>query len=110
MESKKSLNGEFKISEDVVKKIAGLSAIEVKGVASLSENKKSAGILSTSPVSVKNLGGVIEVTVKIIVNNNVNVSRVSVNVQNSVKDSVQSMTGIPVSKVNVVVDGVEFDD
>ncbi len=95
--------GKLKISEDAVKKIVMLSVPEVRGIAGLSKKK---GFLGTSgSVSVKNLGGVVEITVRIIVNQGVNVPAVSVNVQNAVKDNVQSMLGVPVSKVNIIVDG-----
>ena len=50
--------------------------------------------------------GVAEITVDIIVNYGVKIPTVCRNVQQAVKDGVQNMTNITVSKVNVVVTGV----
>lgn len=95
--------GKLKVSEDAVKKVVMLSVPEVKGIAGLSKKKSFLG--NSGAVSLKNLGGVVEITVRVIVNQAVNVPAVSVNVQNAVKDNVQSMLGVPVSKVNIIVDG-----
>lgn len=106
-----SSKGDLKISEDVVKKVAELAVLEVKGVAGLSENTSVLGALcGLSPVSLKNFGGVIEITVKIKIAQGAKASRTAVNVQNAVKENVQSMTNIPVSRVDVIIDSAEIDN
>lgn len=85
----------LKISEDVVAKIAELTALEIKGVSKT--DKKS--------VSVRNLGGIVEINIDIFVNTPEDAQSVAEKVQYAVKDSVQSMTGIPVSRVCVSVSG-----
>ena len=79
----------IKISEDAVAKIAELSALEIKGVSKT--DKKS--------VSVRNLGGIVEISIDIFVNAPEDAQSVAEKVQCAVKESVQSMTGIPVSRV-----------
>ncbi len=88
----------LKISENVVAKIARLTALEVNGVSDISEKA----------VSVKNFGGVVEIDIKIYVSVPEETQTVAEKVQYAVKDSVQSMTGIPVSKVCVNVCGMRL--
>lgn len=86
----------LKISEDAVIKIARLSALEINGVSDI--GKKA--------VSVKNLGGVIEIDIEIYITTLEEAQAVAGKIQYAVKDSVQSMTGIPVSRVCVRVLGI----
>ena len=85
----------IKISEDAVAKIAEMTALEIKGVSKT--DKKS--------VSVRNLGGIVEINIDIFVNAPEDAKPVAEKVQYAIKDSVQSMTGIPVSRVCVSVAG-----
>ncbi len=94
---KDDLKAYIKISEDAVAKIAELSALEIKGVSKT--DKKS--------VSVRNLGGIVEINIDIFVNAPEDAQSVAEKVQYAVKESVQSMTGIPVSRVCIGVAGTE---
>ena len=93
-----SNKGALMVSEDVIITITKQAALDVKGVACLKSDK---GLLLTksSAISVTQIGDVISIRVIIIV---------AQNVQNAVKENIQTMTGITVAKVNVVVDGIEF--
>ena len=69
----------LKISEDAVIKIARLSALEINGVSDI--GKKA--------VSVKNLGGVIEIDIEIYITTLEEAQAVAGKIQYAVKDSVQ---------------------
>lgn len=100
--------GSVKIAEEVVVKIAQTAACEVEGV----------GKILPKPVnskSVKNLRGVIlandadgvAVTVQISVLPDYKIIEVSEKVQTHVAESISTMAGLNVKKVNVMVTGIE---
>ena len=113
MEYKNTLrqSGGLQISVPAVEKIARLSAMEVEGVNDVSVGSYGVkGLFAKTnlpkAVDVVLYDGVAEITVDIIVNYGVKIPTVCRNVQQAVKDGVQNMTNITVSKVNVVVTGV----
>ena len=104
------------ISEDVIGIIAGLAAAEVEGVSGmtlglvdginqiLGSNKKySKGV----KIELDNNEVVIDLYV--IVKYGVKIPDVAFSIQNSVKSSVETMTGLKVRAVNINVQGVTFD-
>ncbi len=102
----------IRISEDVVSAIAGLAATDVSGVAGMSGGI-AGGIAEL--LGRKNLakGVKVEVTEKealidlfLIVNFGVRIPQVAYNVQESVKNAVEEMTGLKVIEANVHVEGV----
>jgi len=106
--------GAVKITDDVVAIIAGLAAIEVEGVASMSGG--FAGGIAEA-LGMKNLskGVKVEVTEKeaiinlfIIVEYGVRIPEVAWNIQNNVKKAVESMTGLNVTEVNIHVQGINL--
>ena len=104
--------GQVQISNEVVTIIAGLAATEVKGVASMVGNitnelvsklgmkKLSKGI----KVSVEN--GEVAVEVAINIDYGYSVPKTSRMVQEKVKASIENMTGLTVSDVNVTIASV----
>lgn len=111
-EEKESAVGTVKISEEVILAIATTAACETEGVARIypkgSVNPKnlidslkpSKGVFYT-----ENTDG-IEITVQIAVLNGLKITAVAEKVQENVTETVQSMTGILVTRVNVVVNGL----
>lgn len=110
MEStKKAAGGSLKISEDVIVTVARLAALDVEGVAGLSgEVNKLSKLRNNGPITIAMMGDVAALNVKIKVKNGVKAAVVAQDVQSAVKDSVQSMTGVAVARVNVTVSGVVF--
>lgn len=110
-ESKTDLN----VSASVLEKMAQIAACEVEGVAGLS--KKAIDIKGTfktksvfKGAKAENINGAIEITVFICVNKNVDVRKVAEAVQTNVKDKIQTMTGTAVTKVNVSISDIYFED
>ena len=99
--------GRLKISENVLAAIAANAAKEIKGVAGLLLRPipENIGIFHKKKVdkgirlSVKDGEAVIDIYVSIY--NGVKIPETSEQIQAKVKEAVQNMTGITVSKVNV---------
>lgn len=107
--AKEAAGGSLKISEDVIITVARLAALDVEGVASLfGEVNKLSKLRNNGPITVSMMGDVAALNVKIKVKNGVKAAAVAQEVQAAVKESVQSMTGVAVARVNVSVSGVVF--
>lgn len=104
----------IKISEEVVKIIAGLAAHEVEGVAGMSGGLVGniAQILGRKDLSrgVKVEVGEKEAAldISIIVQYGASIPAVAQQVQEAVKQAVESMTGLNVVEANIHVQGVSF--
>ncbi len=106
------VGGSLQISVEVIAKITRLAAQETEGVRAVScGNSPVRGIfakvnLQQKPVDVELMEDVAEITVSILVQYGYRIPVVSEALQKNVKAAVQNMTGITVSKVNVIVTGV----
>ena len=108
--------GKVNISDDVVASIAGIAATEIEGVSGMSkgvayEIVERLGAKKNPQkgvkVSVNEDGAVIDLF--IVVAFGVRIPELAWEVQENVKNSVESMTGIDVLKVNVCIEGVSFE-
>lgn len=112
MDVRNTAGGSLQISLDVIAKIARLAALEVDGVADVSSGgaQTMRGLLSKTSlqkdVAVDMKDGVAAVTVHIIPYYGNKVMDVCKKVQENVKQTIQIMTGITVSRVNVVAAGL----
>lgn len=108
--------GNIKISMDVVATIAGIAANEIEGVAGMCGsiaggiaeflgNKKS----PTKGVKVEMTEETAVIDLYIIVDYGIRIPELAWELQENVKNSVESMTGLIVEKVNIHVDGVSFE-
>ncbi len=107
-------HGTVKISDDVVAIIAGVAATEIDGVAGMSGGI-TGGI--TEMLGMKNLSKGVKVEVGdkeaaidlyIIVEYGFNISELGEKVQQNVKNTVETMTGLNVIEVNINIQGVNI--
>lgn len=104
--------GSLQISTDALAKIARCAALEVDGVAAVScggRQKVRALLERTSiqqPVIVEIVEGTAEVTLYLKVLFGARVPSLAEKVQKSVKSAIQNMTGVTVSRVDVIISGV----
>lgn len=107
--------GNVKIAVDVVATIAGLAATETEGVAGM--NNSLAGGIAEIFGGKKNLSRGVKVDIKendtvidlfITVDFGVRIPELAWQIQENVKNSVETMTGLNVEKVNIHVEGVSF--
>ncbi len=106
----------LRISNDVIAVIAGVAVSEIAGVSAMSGG--IAGGITEALKGKKNLAKGIKVDatekqakidVNIIVEYGTRIPDVAYEIQNRVKKSVEAMTGIKVSEVNVHVQGVNTE-
>ena len=105
--------GTLRISREVLSSIAATAASEVAGVHSLTAAPVDLkGMFSKrqlpKSVAVTLRDDIAEVELHLILNGEVKIPIVSEKVQRAVKDAIQSMTRITVSKVHVVIEGINF--
>lgn len=107
--------GSIRIADEVVEVIAGLAASEVEGVVGMSGGL--VGDLANMLGRNKNLSKGVKVEVGehevavdlfIVVEYGVAIPDVALNVQEAVKEAIESMTGLKVVEANVHVQGVNF--
>ena len=109
--------GSLQISTEVLGKIARCAALEVAGVAEVScgsQNRKVKDFLERanvqSPVTVEMRDGTAEITLHLVVAFGARIPSVAEKVQENVKQTIQNMTGITVSRVDVLVVGLTDAD
>ena len=108
--------GNVKISTEVVATIAGIAANEINGVSGMCGN--IAGGIAELLGNKKNpsKGVKVEITEEsavidlyVVVEYGIRIPDLAWELQENVKASVESMTGLSVDKVNIHVDGVSFE-
>lgn len=107
--------GQIRIADEVVGIIAGLAATEVKGVAGMSGGI-AGGIAEILGRKNLNKGVKVEVGEKeaaidlyIIVEYGAKIPEVAWEIQESVKNAVETMTGLNVVEVNINIQGVNIE-
>lgn len=107
--------GEVQIADEVIAIISGLAAVEVEGVAKMSGNVSNELI---SMLGMNNLskGVKVEVTSESVaidlaleMKYGYSIPKVSEQVQERVKNAIESMTGLTVERVDVRIVGVAVD-
>ncbi len=106
--------GTVKIADDVVAMIAGLAATEVEGVSAMAGNISNEllskmGVKNLAKgVKVEVLGKRVKTELALIIEYGYNIPVVSQKVQEKVKTTVENMTGLEVSDVDVRIAGVNM--
>lgn len=107
--------GNIKISVDVVAKIAGIAASEIDGVSAMHRSfvggvaQKLGKKNSSQGVRVEITEDMTNIDLYLIVEYGVKIPELAWNVQESVKASVESMTGLNVAAVNIHIEGIDFE-
>ena len=106
-------NGSIQISEDVVASVTGMAVLEVEGVCGLSS---SIGTDIAEMLGMKTLSkgvrlsttetGALRIDCDVVCNFGHHIFELAKNVQENVKSSVESVTGLRVAEVNVTVCGI----
>ena len=110
----KDSDGTITFASEVVATIAGLAAIDIKGVAGMSGGFGSgfSELLGrknlTKGIKVEVGKEEVAVDIAIIVDYGVEIPEVAENIQNSVIKAIETMTGLNVVEVNINVQGIEL--
>lgn len=115
-ETEEETVGNIKISIDVVSTIAGIATTEIEGVAGMygtfaggiaemlgAKKNPSKGVkVDMSETSVR-------IDLYIVVEYGVRIPELAWEIQENVKNNVETMTGLDVQKVNIHIEGVSFE-
>lgn len=105
---------EVLISSDAVAAIAGMAACEVEGVAGMSSGltggiAEALGKVNLSKgVKAVTRNGITTVDIYVIVKYGFRIPDVAYDIQEHVRDSIESQAGVMVDTVNIHVQGVDF--
>ena len=107
--------GNLKISRDVLATIARYATMEIEGVASLASfTTNIRGWLlkkqSAKPITIDLNDDIAAIDIHVNIKAGVNIPQTAEKIQSAVKEAVQNMTGIAVSRVNNNIAGIVFDD
>ncbi len=107
--------GIVRISDEVIGVIAGLAASEIEGVAGMSaglvgdiSNKITGKKSNSKGVKVTMDNGLVVIDLHMAVEYGMKIPEMSMKVQENVKNTVETMTGLNVALVNVFVESVIF--
>ena len=103
------------INTEVLRKMAEIATLEVEGVVSIAKKNYDLkdAVKAKSPmqgIKIESVNGALELGIFINVKKEAKVKEVAAKVQENVKDKIQTMTNTAVTRVNVVVAGIVFDD
>lgn len=99
--------GTVQIADEVVAVICAIAATEVDGVSSMDGNDVSGKALSKG-VKLSINGTEAAVDIKLMVDYGYNIPATCAKVQEKIKSTVENMTGLKVTDVNVRITGVEM--
>lgn len=106
--------GSLRISQDVIASIARYAATDMEGVTSLAPMPGNlTGWLERQPlrpISIQLEDGVAVIDIRVRVRHGAKIPELAKKLQTNVKEAVQNMTGIVVSKVNLQIAGVDFPE
>ena len=109
----KQPKGSLKISQGVIASIASRAAAEIAGVVPLETGPSIKGLVSrplSKPVVIRFVDDMVEISLTVSLLYGTRIPEATEAVQESVKETVQNMTGITVSKVNVYIAGLLFEE
>ena len=103
------------INTEVLRKMAEIATLEVDGVASIAKKNYDLkdAVKAKSPlqgIKIESVNGALEIGIYVNVKQDANIREVADKVQANVKEKVQTMTNTAVTRVNVVIADLTFDD
>lgn len=107
--------GRISIADGVVASIAGIAAIEVEGVSKLTGNISKELVSKLGKKNLANgvkidiIDGVVTADISVEIEYGNSIKKVSEEIQQKVKQSIENMTGLTVKVVNVVVSGIKLE-
>ncbi len=111
-----TMTGEVKIADDVVAAIAAIAAGEIEGVSAMTGNfgnmlMNSVGIRNGAGAGVRVdvAGNMVRVDISLVIKYGHNIMETGKKVQDKVKNSIETMTGLNVTDVNIRVTGVNSE-
>lgn len=109
--------GEVIIDNEVLAKVAGLTAVECYGIVGMAMVNVSSGLAKllkreslTKGVNVEVVDNIINIELHIIVEYGVNIAAVTDTLISTVMYKIEKFSGMKVGKINIYVEGVRVDE
>ena len=106
-------SGQITYANEVIATIVSVATTEVQGISGIAGSGPISGILgkgkSPRGVRVELVSGSVRVDISVTVDYGMPIQKVGRNVQENVRKSIESMTGLHVEKVDLHVVGVSFE-
>ncbi|MBR3969186.1 MAG: Asp23/Gls24 family envelope stress response protein [Clostridia bacterium] len=106
---------QISVNTDVLERVAELAACEIEGVKGVA--KKAVDLKNAlkaknvvKAVKVESINGALEISIYITIDSKVKVREIADAVQKNVKDKIQTMTNTAVTRVNVNVEDIDFEE
>lgn len=107
--------GTIYISDEVMAKVVGYSALECYGIVAMAGQRASDGIAEwlgrenlTKGVQIKSVDDMLDVQLFIIVEYGISIAEVCKTIVQTVKYKLESMTGVKVRRINISVEGIRI--
>lgn len=102
-------HGQVKIANEILDQLAVKASEEISGVHEQNPDKSKLTLQTSGPKAiVNNYNGKLHIDLTVNLDKNVNVKKTVKNIQQNVIRVIESMTGIPVARVNVTVPNLEI--
>ncbi|MEK4368800.1 hypothetical protein BK124_05440 [Paenibacillus amylolyticus] len=107
--------GKIQISDDVISKIVGKIANTTSEISSMSTGliegvtKKWSGKSLQNGIDIRKVESRLEINVKVVICYGTKVHEVCRELQNNVRLHVEQLTGLTIDTVNVIVEGLSFN-
>lgn len=109
--------GKIVISKDVIATIAGYAATECYGLVGMASQKLQEGLFellgrenAKKGIQVNITNDTVTIDVYIVVVYGTKINEVAHNVMEKIRYTVEELTGIPIERVNIIVQGVKVLD
>lgn len=109
------VQGQLKVSKDVIATITKNAVLDIEGVCSIANAKKKMiknlflSQTDLESINIDFVNDTVEISIYLFVNPGAKAKSIAEQVQNKVKNEVQSMTRVTVSKVNVTIADVKYN-
>ncbi len=103
--------GSIKISEEALAAIVSYTLSQIRGIASMPAGfmEKLGKKDSSKGVKLELSEQEVSVALQLVVDYGVRIPALALEIQNTVRDSIEQMTGLKVKEVNIYVQGISFD-
>lgn len=112
---KVKVKGNLLVSEEVIASIALNAVKDIKSVVGVMPQQKTLRQYITRQPGLENIkvgyvDDVVEISLRIVIKSGTKAMSVAEQIQEHVKNTVQSMTGITVARVNVTIGGIDYGE
>ncbi|EFI41329.1 Asp23/Gls24 family envelope stress response protein [Peptoniphilus sp. oral taxon 386] len=111
----KTESGNIVIENNVLANIAGISAMESYGIVGMASKNAADGLLEilrldnlSRGIKVNTENGAINIELHVVLEYGVNISAVGENIIDRVKFNIESLTGLSVENIEVLVEGIRL--